>query len=153
MNVFDIKKLFESEDTVNLVEEEIYDVLKTVEDYNEKSYLAQLDNPAVIDKALQVMCGCHGKLELLLAYAEHELLTREANTRVSLSLDKINEKGKVTTTEESLIKNEASVAVSDYRKIYLILKNATFHCSTFISICQSRLKRADDPSKMSRNGE
>ena len=152
MNLFEVQKLFQSEDTVELVLEEIADVLQTVEDYNEKSYLGQLDNPAVIDRALQVMCGCHGKLELFLACAEHELLTRESKTRITRALEIINDKGKVTTTEDTQIKHEAVVAVANYRKVFLLLKNATYHCSTFISICQSRLKRADDPSKLSKEG-
>lgn len=152
MDMFEIKKLFDSDDTIGLVLEEMSDVLTTIDDYNEKSYLAQLDNPAVIDKALQVMCGCHGKLELLLAFAENALLTQENEKKVALSLDKINEKGKVTTSEESFIKSEATVAVQDYRKVYMILKNSVIQCSTFISICQSRLKRATDDSKMGREG-
>jgi hypothetical protein len=150
MTIFEWLKLFEDED-YGMILEEMADVFSTVDKYSDEAYKHQLDNPAVIDKVLDIMQGCYGKIEPVLALAETELINRELKKYGELRLEIMNEKGKISTVDEPAIKKEAQESVSDLRRVDNILKNYLMTCSSTISVCQSRLKFSD-ASKMNKEG-
>jgi hypothetical protein len=138
MTIFDWLKLFEDE-SYEMILEEMADVFSKIDEYNDEAYKHQLDNPAIIDKALDIMQGCYGKIEPVLALAETELTNRELKKYGELRLEVLNDKGKVGTADVPAIKNEASEFVGNLRRVDNILKNYLMTCSTSISVLQSRL--------------
>lgn len=149
MNIFEIEKLFESETTLDLVLEETSEIFEIISKYSKEAYQHQLDNPAIIDKSLDVLQGCYGILEPILALAETQVTNNEERFYCQLKIDTENEGKKFT---DASAKREAKAHVADYIRVYNIILGHVKVCEKFISVAQSRLKRADDDSRKNKEG-
>jgi hypothetical protein len=146
MNIFELEKLLKQDDTLELIFEEIKEIFDKIDYYSRQAFDHQLDNPSVIDKALDVMQGCYGILEPLLAVAETEKFNREERTYCGIKMDKENAGEKFV---DASAKKEASNAVAEHRRVRNIIESYVKVCEKAISVLQSRLKKSEE-SRMSK---
>jgi len=139
MNIFEIEKLFDSEDTLELVLEELAGTFDYIDQSN-TDFKANPTELPVIKEMLNKVKGCCGEVRKSFSLASKELATREARAYINRKMEIENEGTKFTTQLDSATKKEAFVEVEPYRRIYNILEGYIKDCEQSITVLQSLLK-------------
>jgi len=140
MNVLKLQDLFDNKETVALVLEEMIPTFDKINQYTEKMKEHQLDNPASLRSAMQILTGCHADVRVILGVAHSKLTNLEAKTYSQLKFDIENEGGKFTAQIDSATKKEATLQTSEYRDVYSVLLAYVEGSRQSINVIQSLLK-------------
>lgn len=149
MNIFEIEKLFQEEETLEVIMQEVSETFKKIDEYSRQAQSQQLDNPFAIDNALQILQGCYGVLAPIYYLALAEKENKEYKYYCQLKMDIENEGTKFVDASAT---KEASAYISSYRRVRNILEGYLRACDKGISVLQTRLKTITDPSKLSKEG-
>jgi len=149
MNSFELEEHFKTENGLQIVLEEYSSVLDKIDEYSDLALNHKLDNPAVIDKALDVMQGCYGKLQPVLAEAESAKQYQE-DRHYHTVREETEATGKkfVSATAD----REASLVVAPFRRVRNLFDKYVQISEKSISVLQSRSKKIGNTSQMNEEG-
>jgi len=141
MRITDIEQKFENETTLNEVLEECKEDFENIDYWSgiRKSNLT--DNPEEITKALNELSGDYSNLRTILGIADTEVTNREVRGYNSIKIQLEKDGKKFTSQVDSATKKEASASVSNYRRVYNIIKGYVEACDKHIITLQSILKK------------
>lgn len=151
MRILELEKLFQSENTLSQVLEELR------EEFDKVDYWANLlkqdvtANGAVeAQRGLNELTGTFITLKTALALANTEKKNREIRFYNQLRIDKENNGQKFVSAPAE---KESSVAVAKYRRIRNIIQGYTESCQIGISTLQSILKAIIEEMKLAGRNE
>ena len=137
MRIKEIEQYFNSDDTLDQVLE------SCKEDFGKIDYWSDLmrrnitDNPEEVKKAINVLTGVFMNLKPVLAVAETQKKNREIRCYDQLRIDTENEGKKFVNASAE---KQASVVVSDYRRVRNVIQAYVDAGEKAISTLQSTLK-------------
>lgn len=137
MRVLEIEQLFQSEENLDKVLEEVKADFELIDKWAELRKQNITDNPAEVDRALNELSGTLSNLRTLLGVAETEKKNREVRYKNQIRIDTENAGNKYVDTKA---KAEASAYVASYRRIRNIVEAYYEANQTHISTLQSILK-------------
>ncbi len=144
MNILEIEKLFQSEETLGKVLDEIE------KDINQIDYWANMMkegitiNPEETKSALNDLTGRYMSLKSVLSIAETEKKNREIRCYNKIRIDTEKENKKFVSASAEI---EASAFVANYRRIRNIILAYVESAEKGISTLQSLLKYMDSENK------
>jgi hypothetical protein len=151
MNIFEIEKLFEKEETLNLVLEEVSECFDYIDQSN-KMFKANPTDLATVRELINKIKGNCGEIRKVWSISSKELATREAKAYIQRKME-IEENDKFTTQLDSATKKEAFIAVEPYRRIDTIIEGYIKDCEQAITVLQSHLKCMTEEMKTMNLGE
>ena len=147
MNILEIEKLFQNEETLPKVFDEIKEDFDKVDYYMGLMKNNITDNPEECKKAINTLTGVYMKLKTVSAIAESEKRNRELKAYSKIKIETVKEGGKFTS---AVADREASKNVADYRRIRNIVNGYVDASKNGISSLQSILKFLNEEIKLNR---
>lgn len=149
MNLFDLEEKFKTENGMNEVVEEYAEVIAKVDEYSDLALNHKLDNPAMIDKALDILQGCYGKLNPVLGFAEEAKQYQEDNNYHTIRQECEAQGNKFVSASAD---REASLLASPFRRTRNLFEKYVQICDKSITNLQSRAKKMDQQKNLNRDG-
>lgn len=137
MDIFAIETLFQSEDTLNEVLDELKSDFQAIDKISKQLKSRNINNPLELKGGLDELTGIYMNLNPILAIAESELDNREVKYYEKLRIDIENAGGKFTSASAE---RQAEAFVSSYRRIRNLIRAYVEVAEKGISTFQSRLK-------------
>lgn len=146
MRIQEIEKYFQKEDTLDKVLEECSEDFEKIDYYAGIMKDGITDNPEEAKDALIKLTGIFMSLKIVLSIAETEKKNREGRYYDQLRIDTENEGKKFVS---SVADKQASVLVSNYRRVRNSITGYVNSCEKAISTLQSILKYLGEELKLS----
>ena len=137
MRILEIEKLFQNEETLDQVLEEIKEDIEKVDYWAQTLRSGVVDNPEEADRCLTEVTGAYSNLRTVLAIAESEKKNREVRFYNELKINTENESKKFVATSAD---KEASAHVAIYRRIRNIIQGYKEAAEKQISSMQTLIK-------------
>ena len=148
MNILEYEKLFQAEDTLDMVLEELLPTFDKIDHYRERMKSNDIDNPASMRASIEILSGLYAEVRSVLAIAHAEITNREAKEYCRIKFDVENEGGKFTTQIDSATKKEATSKTSNHRRVYSMLFGYCEACKQMVNALQSDVKDQKQSNKI-----
>jgi len=149
MTIFELEENFKTEEGMQLVVEEYSEVIAMVDKYSDLAFNHKLDNPGVVDQALDVLQGCFGKLNPVLGFAEEAKDFQEDNHYHTVKQETVANGDKFV---DAVAKREASLVVAPFRRTRNLFTKYVGICDKAITNLQSRAKKIDNQKNLNKSG-
>ena len=150
MRIKELEKLFQDENNLDLVLEEVKTEMAKVDEWSEMMRDGQTQNPEMCKQALSELTGVFMRLNTAFSVALSEKRNREvrAYNRIKQEIENAGNKFVSASAEK-----QASAEVADYRRIRNYIEGYVDACKTALSSLQSTLKQLQEEAKLAGKEE
>jgi len=150
MRIKEIEKLFQDEQNLDLVLEDLKTELAKVDEWAELLRDNQATNPEMAKQGLMELTGIFMRLNTAYSVAITEKKNREVRAYNRIKQETDNAGGKFVSASAE---KQASAEVSDYRRIRNYIEGYVEACRSAMSSIQSILKQIQEEMKLSGKEE
>ena len=150
MRIKEIETLFQDEENLDAVLNEVKNDIAKVEEWSEMMRDAQTNNPELAKQALSELTGTLGRINTALAVAISEKRNRETRSYNRIKMETENAEKKFVSASAD---KQASAEVAEYRRIRNYLQAYHDSCKVAISSLQSLLKQMQEEAKLAGKEE